>query len=112
KALHWFKKAAASGGSNAREFLDDADTINDIGEAYFNGDGITKDHAAAFIYFMEAANKGSTDAQYSVGWCYYTGTGVSEDNQQALYWCERAASNGNYDARELLQEIKEYLSNN
>jgi len=61
---------------------------------------------------MEAANKGSTDAQYSVGWCYYTGTGVSEDNQQALYWCERAASNGNYDARELLQEIKEYLSNN
>ena len=112
KALYWYRKAAAGGDSDAKEFLDDPDNLSNIGYAYEIGDGVSQSNSRAASFYEEAADKGSAIGQYNLAGCYYHGKGVPENNDRALYWCERAVSSGYYEARQFLQEIKEYLSDN
>lgn len=76
-----------------------------IGEMYYNGLGVKKDHAEAAIWIRKAAEQGLSEAQFVIGHMYYYGLGVKEDPEEALIWCRKAAKNGHIRARLLRDKI-------
>jgi hypothetical protein len=76
-----------------------------IGEMYYNGLGVKKDHAEAAIWIRKAAEQGLSEAQFIIGHMYYYGFGVKEDHAEALTWCRKAAENGHIRARILRDKI-------
>lgn len=48
----------------------------------------------AFEFFMQAAELGSDEAQFSVGVCYERGVGVEQSFEMAAQWYEKAAEQG------------------
>lgn len=57
-------------------------------------DNVDKDDSTAVVAFKNAAELGSTQAQYNLGVCYATGKGVERDDEIALGWYYKAANNG------------------
>jgi TPR repeat protein len=76
-----------------------------IGEMYYNGLGVKKDHAEAAIWIRKAAEQGLSEAQFVIGHMYYYGLGVKEDPEEALIWCRKAAENGHIRAKLLRDKI-------
>lgn len=73
-----------------------------LGECYYNGDGVEKDLTLAAKWYEKAAERGHKFAQNSIGDCYYYGNGVEENNEKAVYWYKKAAESGVADACESL----------
>ncbi len=63
----------------------------DLGECYYNGDGVAQDFEKAVYWFRLAANRGLAVAQYELGTCYFAGAGVAQDQQVAVSWFQKAA---------------------
>jgi TPR repeat protein len=76
-----------------------------IGEMYYNGLGVKKDHAEAAIWIRKAAEQGLSEAQFVIGHMYYYGLGVKEDHAEALIWCRKAAAQGHIRAKLLRDKI-------
>lgn len=76
-----------------------------IGEMYYNGLGVKKDHAEAAIWIRKAAEQGLSEAQFVIGHMYYYGLGVKEDPEEALTWCRKAAGKGHIRAKLLRDKI-------
>jgi TPR repeat protein len=64
------------------------------GIAYSFGDGVPQDHAAAFQWYVRAAELGHAAGQYKVGAAYAYGEGVARDPVQAAIWYRQAALQG------------------
>ena len=73
-----------------------------LGECYYNGDGIEKDLTLAAKWYKKAAERGHKFAQRKISNCYYYGNGVEENKEKAVYWCKKAAESGVADACEVL----------
>jgi len=76
-----------------------------IGEMYYNGLGVKKDHAEAAIWIRKAAEQGLSEAQFVIGHMYYYGLGLKEDHAEALIWCRKAADQGHIRARLLRDKM-------
>lgn len=77
-------------------------SLEDLGEKYFYGKGVPKDHTKSFDYFLQAAEMGSARGQSWVGYLYQTGQGVDTDYAEALRWTQIAANQGRaFDANRL-----------
>jgi TPR repeat protein len=76
-----------------------------IGDMYYNGFGVKKDHAEAAIWIRKAAEQGLSEAQFVIGHMYYYGLGVKEDHAEALIWCRKAAVLGQIRAWLLRDKI-------
>jgi TPR repeat protein len=76
-----------------------------IGEMYYNGFGVKKDHAEAARWIRKAAEQDLAEAQFVIGHMYYYGVGVQEDHAEALKWCRKAAENGHIRAKLLRDKI-------
>ena len=50
-----------------------------------------------FVEQLNLANKGDSDAQYTVGRCYESGKGIKMNKKRAKYWFKRSALQGNTD---------------
>ena len=69
----------------------------------------------AFACFLEAAEKGHTEARFYLGSCFQRGAGIPKDGQRAGEWYRKAADQGHVVARGLCyvegygvaQDIKE-----
>jgi len=75
----------------------DADAASDAyqkGIAYSLGDGVPRDPAEAFKWFLAAAELGHAPAQYKAGVAYAYGEGTGKDPEQAAAWYRRAAAQG------------------
>ncbi len=68
-----------------------------LGLLYDNGQGVTKDQAAAAVWYRKAAEQGDARGQNSLGVMYANGEGVTKDYATALSWFRKAADQG--DAR-------------
>ena len=130
KAKEWFEKAAAQGMPEAQTALLDInnivkkvkqnnlnkttlnkkDLINllNLGNKYFNGDGVTQDYLKAKVYYEKAAAQGMPEAQGNLGIIYDNGFGVKQDYLKAKEWYEKAAAQGNVDAQFNLGNIYFY----
>lgn len=77
----------------------DAESQRLIGYFFENGyRGYEKDYAAAFGWFLKAAEQGDLRAMNSVAAYYSSGSGVEEDKDKALEWWRRAADSGSAEA--------------
>ena len=71
----------------------------ELGTKYYNGDGVKKNHAEAFKWWLSAAKNGHAKAQCAVASLYYAGDGVKMNKKEAFKWYLRAAENGDASAQ-------------
>ena len=95
KKIQYYKKAIEQG-----YFLSEFN----LGECYYNGDGVEQDLTLAAKWYEKAAERGHKSAQNSIGKCYYFGEGVEENNEKAVYWCKKAAESGIAESCDVLAE--------
>lgn len=65
-----------------------------IGHMYKSGNGLTKSDRLAFPYFLQAAQRGHSDAQIQTALYYYNGDEEAEIDQnylEAIKWFDKAA---------------------
>ena len=77
----------------------DANDQYNVGYAYENGTGVTKDAAKAVEWYKKSAAQGNTNAQTRLGDIYRFGRGVSKDAVAAAMWYQNAAVQGDSDAQ-------------
>ncbi len=66
---------------------------NNLGIAYFLGEGVAVDYTKAMKYYHMAAEYDESCAQYNLGFMYYNGYGCAVNEKQALRWITVAAQN-------------------
>lgn len=73
-----------------------------LGQMYFNGDGVARDHKKAFYWLKQAAHAKNTKAQYQLGKMYFNGDGIAKDHEKAFYWFKKLAQEGSAKAQAIL----------
>ena len=87
----------------------EAEAQNALGEAYYDGKGVTENLTEAVKWYKKAAFQENAKAQYNLGTCYDYGYGVQyEDRKEAVKWYTRAAEQGNADAQNSLGYCYEF----
>jgi TPR repeat protein len=76
----------------------DADAQVKLGIAYEDGNGVPKNDAVAFKWYLAAAQQGNATAQNNVGLMYRSGSGVERNKVEALKWYRMAAKQRNASA--------------
>jgi hypothetical protein len=77
-----------------RALKGDADAQNSLGEAYYNGKGVSENNVEAVKWYRKAVDQGLARAQFNLGVCYYLGDGVPEDVVEAVKLFRKAAEQG------------------
>lgn len=81
----------------------EAEAQNALGEAYYDGKGVTENLTEAVKWYTKAAEQENAKAQYNLGVCYYYGYGVQyKDYGEAVKWYTKAAEQGNAEAQNSL----------
>jgi TPR repeat protein/S1-C subfamily serine protease len=80
----------------------DAGSQVQLGNAYDQGVGVSKDATKAVDWYRKAAAQGNIYAQHNLGSKYIKGEGVAKDLTKAVEWYQTAASNGNLGTQKLL----------
>lgn len=75
--------------------LRNAEAIFAVGQCYFSGKGVTRNHKIATKYFKEAHDLGIAGATYQLGKCYDTGLGAEKSQWKALEYYQEAIQRGN-----------------
>ena len=87
----------------------EAEAQNALGEAYYDGKGVTENLTEAVKWFTKAAEQENAKAQYNLGDCYYYGYGVQyKDRGEAAKWYTKAAEQGYADAQNQLGYCYEF----
>jgi len=76
-----------------------------LGNLYYEGDGVKRDKEKAAYWFTKSAQQGHADAQYQIGWLYFAGHIEEEYDGQWRDWMEKAADQGHEEAMELFEEL-------
>ena len=63
---------------------------NQLGNCYYNGQGVKQDYSKAVEWYTKAA-EWDANAQINLGTCYYNGQGVKQDYSKAVEWYTKAA---------------------
>ena len=95
----------------------------ELGNCYYNGKGVAKNHAKAVEWWTKAATNTSEErfesmyddegvqmeftlknnspalAKYNLAYCYHAGDGVAKNRQTAVKWYREAALDGDSDAQ-------------
>lgn len=61
-----------------------------IGDCYFFGRGVAKNHEEAVKWYKKSAEQGYAEAQYWLGYCYASGFGVEMNSAMSNFWWEKA----------------------
>ena len=77
----------------------EAEAQNALGEAYYDGKGVTENLPEAVKWFTRAAEQENAKAQYNLGICYYYGNGVYQNYGEAEKWYTKAAEQGYTEAQ-------------
>lgn len=85
QAKEYFEKALAEGVVEA---------YCDLGNLYFNGNGVEQDYKRAFDYYQKGAKAGEPYCMDNLGMCYFWGHGVETDIQKSAFYNEKAAKAG------------------
>lgn len=80
----------------------EAEAQNALGEAYYDGKGVTENLTEAVKWFTKAAEQENAKAEYNLGNCYYYGYGVYENYEEAEKWYTKAAEQGCAEAQNSL----------
>lgn len=80
----------------------EAEAQNALGEAYYDGKGVTENLTEAVKWFTRAAEQENAKAEYNLGNCYYYGYGVYQYYGEAEKWYTKAAEQGCAEAQNSL----------
>ena len=80
----------------------EAEAQNALGEAYYDGKGVTENLTEAVKWFTKAAEQENAKAEYNLGNCYYYGYGVYQNYGEAEKWYTKAAEQGCAEAQNSL----------
>ena len=83
-ALREYRRLANMGHAGAQSRL---------GEMYYYGKGVPKDHTRADKWFARAAEQGDAEAQYWLSVMYSQGEGMRVNNVRAYAWANLSAEN-------------------
>jgi hypothetical protein len=83
----------------------DPDAQWNLGAAYRNGEGVTKDDVEAVRWYQRAADQGHVTAQSTLAASYWAGRGVPKDLTQAYFWSTVALHQGDRDSASRLQGL-------
>lgn len=87
----------------------EAEEQNALGEAYYDGKGVTENLTEAVKWFTKAAEQENAKAEYNLGNCYYYGYGVQyKDYGEAVKWYTKAAEQGCAEAQNSLGYCYEF----
>jgi TPR repeat protein len=78
----------------ARASRGDAEALNALGTAHSNGQGVTRDYAAALEFYQLAADRGLAAAWFNVGMAHELGRGVPANVANAFKYYLKAAELG------------------
>lgn len=70
------------------------DAMLKLGQMYADGELVVADKKAAFDWYRQAADRGSSIGEYKVGMMYLRGQGVARDKAQAAAWLGKSARQG------------------
>ena len=101
KALPVLQEAAEAGNAEA---------MNQLGELYRYGRGVSQDYGQARRWFQRAADAGNVWAMVNLGWLYENGRGVAQSPTQALYWYQKAVDAGASWASGDINRVRQQLS--
>lgn len=88
--LEWLKKAAEKGNEFA---------CLDLGELYYNGDGVDQDYNMVFRLIKQAAEQNNTKACVRLYQLYRDGKGVQQSCKEGLKWLDKALEKNNAQAQ-------------
>ena len=71
-----------------------ADSQNQLGDAYYDGIGVEQDYIQAFEWYLRAAEQGHGKAQYNVAYAYANGIGTQKNTSEAIKWYGKSADQG------------------
>jgi uncharacterized protein len=86
-----FREGAARGNPRAQF---------NLGNAYFFGSGVPKDHVEAVKWYRLAADQGEAGALHNLGFMYQTGKGVPQDNVRAHMWLSLFMSRASTESKD------------
>jgi serine/threonine protein kinase len=92
-AVELLRKLAANGNAEAQMLL---------GNAYFRGTGIDKNHEEALYWYRKAAKQGYAQAQTNLGVMHKFGWGTKKNTTKAVKWFHKAARHNNGQAQNYL----------
>ena len=86
----------------------EAEAQNALGEAYYDGKGVTENLPEAVKWFTKAAEQENAKAEYNLGNCYYYGYGVYQNYGEAVKWYTKAAEQEYAEAQNSLGYCYEF----
>lgn len=86
-ALDWFHKIVKSYPMNNMIW-------RKIGDCYFYGYGVNKNHTTAIEYYTKAWENGNADAGTDIGWIHSFGDIENHNDMTAAKWFQRASDRG------------------
>ncbi|WP_262773180.1 tetratricopeptide repeat protein [Acinetobacter bereziniae] len=90
KAVEWYKKSAEQ---------DDPAGQNNLGLAYYTGEGISQNKALAAKWYQKSAEQGDANAQRNLALMNLYGDGITKNEKQAFQWMLKSAEQGDEDAQ-------------
>ena len=85
-----------------------AEAMQLLGVCYANGEGVTADLTAAFLWYERSARAGHLYGQEKLGECYEKGQGTSKNLTMAASWFRKSAEQGCVTA---MYRLGEYYEN-
>ncbi|QPB86025.1 sel1 repeat family protein [Pseudoalteromonas rubra] len=73
----------------------DAEAQNELGDAYYFGEGVEQNYERAAYWFGLSAEQGYADAQCNLGFMYEQGTGIAQSDEKSFVYYQLAAEQGN-----------------
>ena len=91
---------------------DKGDSISqqNLGAAYWLGEGVPKNYDKAITYWQMAADQGEVESQYRIGLAYQDNKSVSKNDLEAYKWFLLASANGHKKANEEIPLLETKLS--
>lgn len=78
-----------------------------LGDMYYEGTGLKADHAKAFVYYQNAADRDVEEAYNKVSHLYMKGDGCPRDYAKSIAWAEKGMMSQNADIRVKAQQLRE-----
>ncbi len=77
----------------------DVEAQNNLGFAYYHGQGVPQDYKEAAKWLTRSAQQGDASGQKYLALMYYHGQGVPQDYKEAFKWFTKAAEQGDAEAQ-------------
>ena len=90
ESAKWYERAAEQGHPRAQR---------NLGQCYYEGNGVPEDLAKAIKLFRQAAEQGDTVGQFLLGECLTYGDGIAQDEAKGITLVRKAAMKGHADAQ-------------